>query len=197
VYPPPGAPASPKTAAAAPATRRGLTWGTIANQVVTVFMVLAVITLLVVNVGPLFLPYRVYTVLSGSMQPTIPIGAEVVATPVPASQVGVGDIITFARPGHPDQLVTHRVIAIETDGRGGQQWVTRGDANGIPDQWRIPVRGVGLKYRFNLPLLGYVLVELASPLGRICFILAPALLLAAVLLNDLWKTADRKPPVGG
>lgn len=186
MYSPP-APSRP-----AAASKSSVSLGAIANQIVTVFMVLAVITLLVVNVGPLVLPYRLYTVLSGSMQPTIPIGAEVVSTPVPASQVSVGDIITFARPGHPDQLVTHRVIGIEPDGQGGHQWITRGDANGIPDQWRIPAQGTGLKYRFQIPLLGYVLVELASPLGRICFILCPALLLAAVLVNDLWKAPESK-----
>ena len=33
---------------------------------------------------------------------------------------------------------------------------------------------------------------LQSPLGRICFILAPALLLAAVVVNDFWKASDKR-----
>lgn len=159
----------------------------VANQVVTVLLVIAVLGVLVVNVGPLVLPYHVYTVLSGSMQPTIPVGAEVVLRPVDASQVQTGDVITFSPPGHNGTLVTHRVVNVLTDAKGQRFWQTQGDANGVPDAWLLPATGTGWKYWFQVPLLGYLFVMLASPIGRICFIAAPALLLAAVVLNDLWK----------
>ncbi len=167
----------------------------LANQAVTVLLVIAVLGVLVVNVGPLVLPYHVYTVLSGSMEPTIPIGAEVVLRPVSADQVQTGDIITFTPPGHDGTLVTHRVVNVITDARGQRFWQTRGDANGVPDTWLLPASGTGWKYWFQVPLLGYLFVMLASPIGRICFIVAPALLLAAVVLNDLWK--PRAPAEAG
>jgi signal peptidase len=169
--------------------RNRSTLAAIANQVVTAILVLAVAAMLVVNVGPLFLPYRVYTVLSGSMEPAIPIGSEVVLRQADASTIQKGDIITFNRPGHAGQLVTHRVVAITQDPATGQrQFLTKGDANAVSDDWRIPATGTGLKYLFHIPLLGYVFAMLQSPIGRICFILAPAMLLAAVVLNDTWKT---------
>ena len=177
-------------AAALPAaSRRTSRLGAVANQVVTAILVLAVAAMLVVNVGPLFLPYRVYTVLSGSMQPTIPVGSEVILRQADASTIRVGDIITFNRPGHAGQLVTHRVVAVTSDPNTGQrQFLTKGDANAVSDDWRIPAAGTGLEYAFHVPLLGYAFAMLQSPIGRICFILAPALLLAAVVLNDTWKT---------
>lgn len=163
--------------------------GAIANQLVTVILVVAVAAMLVVNVGPLFLPYRVYTVLSGSMAPTIPVGSEVILRQTDASQIQRGDIITFSRPGHPDQLVTHRVVSIASDpNTGAPVFITKGDANGVSDSWQIPAQGTGLKYAFHIPFLGYAFAMLQSPIGRICFILAPAMLLAAVVLNDLWKS---------
>ncbi len=178
-------------------SRRRLDLASLANHLVTVLLVVAVGAVLAVNVGPLVFPYRVYTVLSGSMQPAIPVGSEVVAVAVPASQIRVGDIITFQRPGHAGELVTHRIVDTERSPRTGQlYWITRGDANGVPDQWRIPAQGTGLEYAFHVPLIGYALVALSSPLGRVTFILAPALLLAAVVLNDLWKTPVGKPEAG-
>ena len=183
----------PATGAVTPVAARRSPLEAVANQVVTGILVVAVSALLVINAGPLLFPYRVYTVLSGSMSPTIPVGSEVVALQTPADQIHVGDVITFQRPNHSDQLVTHRIVAVENDPVGRSQWVTRGDANGAADAWRIPVQGRGLKYAFHVPLLGYLLAMLSSPLGRICFILAPALLLTAVVVNDLWKTPKRTP----
>lgn len=179
-------------ATAAPATenpRPRSRLAALANHVVTAILVLAVAAMLVVNVGPLFLPYRVYTVLSGSMEPTIPVGSEIVLREADASTIEKGDIITFNRPGQAGQLVTHRVVAVVTDPTSGQRaFLTKGDANAVSDNWRIPATGRGLEYVFHVALLGYVFAMLQSPLGRICFILAPALLLAAVVLNDTWKT---------
>lgn len=166
--------------------------GSTANLIVTALLVVAVVGVLVVNVGPLLLPYKVFTVLSGSMEPTIPIGSEVVLRPVSADQIHVGDVITFQRPGTKD-LVTHRVVATVTAFGGQQFWKTKGDANAAPDTWQIPASGTGLKYVFHVPFLGYALAMLGSPIGRICFILAPALLLAAVVLNDLWKPRSPQP----
>src|SRR5258708_34791076 len=88
------------------------------NNVVPGLLVLAVLGVLVVNVGPLVLPYHVYTVLSGSMGDTIPVGSELVLRPVAADQVTTGDIITFTPPGHQGTLVTHRVVNVITDARG-------------------------------------------------------------------------------
>jgi len=177
---------------AADPARRRFDLALIGNRVATVLLVFAVAALVVINLGPLVFPYRVYTVLSGSMEPTIPVGAQVVVTKVDAAQIRVGDIITFDRPSNPGFLITHRVVAVEPDGKGGSQWITKGDHNSIPDSWRIPANGTGYRYLFHVPLAGFVFAMLQSPLGRICFILAPALLLAAVVVNDFWKAADRR-----
>ena len=170
-------------------------WETIAGHVVTALLVLAVVAVFVVNVGPIFLGYKVFTVLSGSMEPNIHVGSEVIATPVQADSIREGDVVTFTPPGRPNILVTHRVVKIITTS-DGKAWITKGDANGVADIWQVPVQGKGLKFRFTLPLLGYAFVMLESPIGRVLFIVAPALLLAAVTLNDLWKPRVPAPPSG-
>ena len=182
----------PPTAEAATTAPRKIDWALVGNRVATVALVFAVAALVVINLGPFVLPYRVYTVLSGSMEPTIPIGAQVVVLKVNAADIRVGDIITFDSPSNRGVLVTHRVIQVEPDGRGGTQWITKGDHNSVPDSWRIPATGFGYRYAFAVPFVGYLFAMLQSPLGRICFILAPALLLAAVVVNDFWKASDKR-----
>ncbi len=172
-----------------PALRAKRDWGWLASlgsHLATLLLVVAVAAVLALGVGPQVLPYKVYTVLSGSMEPTLHVGSVVVLRPISADQIKVGDIITFQRPNKPGTYITHRVVSLTSTAQG-QAFITRGDANGIEDAWTIPARGPGLKLWFDLPLLGYLFAIMQSPVGRICFILAPALILAAVTINELWK----------
>jgi len=68
--------------------------------------------------------WQVETVLSGSMEPAIPVGGVVVTCPVSPEDVQPGDIITFRSGGHH---VTHRVTAVVEGPTAG--FITRGDAN--------------------------------------------------------------------
>ena len=145
----------------------------------------AVVALLLLTVGPLVLPYKTLTVYSGSMEPTIHVGSVIVDTPVAAREVRIGDVITFQKPSDASQLVTHRVVAIET-GPGGQSFVTKGDANSTSDGWRVPAAGNGYRYWFSIPSIGFLLVWLQSPFGRILFLVIPAGALGLLTLYELW-----------
>lgn len=149
-------------------------------------LALLVAGLLALTVGPLLFPYKALTVLSGSMEPTIPVGAVVIDTQVNAADVRRGDIITFARPDRPNEYVTHRVYAVEAGPGGRKEWVTKGDANPVPDAWRIPAAGTGYKYTFSIPRIGYALAWMQSPLGRVLFLVVPAVLLGLLTLYELW-----------
>jgi len=159
------------------------------------FTILLAATIAFLAVGPLVLPYKVDAVLSGSMEPTIPVGSLVLLRPVDAGQVAVGDIITFHRPDRSDQLVTHRVVGIE-DVATGRAFVTQGDANPAPDPWRVPATGSGWRCVFNVPYLGYPISAAASPLGRMALIMAPIFALGLTILIPLWLPRRRLPVAG-
>jgi signal peptidase I len=144
-----------------------------------------VLFLLSLTVGPLLLPYKALTVYSGSMEPTIHTGSVAIDVPIAAQDVKVGDVITFVRPDNQNELVTHRVIQIET-GPSGRQWVTRGDANSVADPWRVAATGAGYKFVFGIPYVGFVLVWLQSPIGRLLFLVIPAAALGLLTLYELW-----------
>jgi signal peptidase len=180
----------PPAPRAAPRTRSiGSAVGQAAGLIV---LGVAVLFLLFLTVGPLLLPYKALTVYSGSMEPIIHTGSVAIDVPIAAQDVKVGDIITFVRPDNQNELVTHRVIAIET-GPSGRQWITRGDANSVADPWRVAAAGVGYKYVFSIPYCGFVLVWLQSPLGRLLFLVIPAAALGLLTLYELWWPRRARP----
>jgi signal peptidase I len=147
---------------------------------------LIVLGLLAVTVGPRFLPYQALIVRSGSMSPTIPTGSIVFYRQRDASKVKVGDVIVFAKPGQPNEKVTHRVYQIGSSPTG-RYFVTKGDANAAPDDWRVPALGTGWIAAFHVPAAGYALADLQSQLGRLLLLLIPAILLGAITLWELWR----------
>ena len=154
---------------------------------------LVVLGLLAVTVGPRFLPYQALIVRSGSMSPTIPTGSIVFYTKIDSAKVKVGDIIAFNKPGQANEKVTHRVYKIGTSSTG-KYAITKGDANGTPDDWRVPLAGKGWLARFHLPSVGYAVVYLQSTLARLLLLVIPAVLLGAITLYEIWQDRGRGAP---
>ena len=180
---PPGGEARVASTGAEP-RRRSLA-SRVAEGIGLLVLAVVVLFLLSLTVGPLLFPYKALPVYSGSMEPTIHTGSVVIDVPVQASDVKVGDIVTFVRPDNQSELVTHRVIQVES-GPNGRQWITKGDANGAADPWRVPATGSGYKYDFSIPSVGFLLVWLQSPIGRLLFLVVPAAALGLLTLYELW-----------
>ncbi len=161
---------------------------TLASRLATAVLLLAVTLVLLLAVGPRFLPYQTLTVLSGSMEPSIPTGSQIIDISVPASNLKPGDVITFPRPGHPGEFVTHRIVKINLDS-AVPIITTKGDANGLPDPETIPSTGRLLREVIHVPLAGYLLNDISQPLGRLLLVVAIALL-AVYFLLDLWRSGD-------
>jgi signal peptidase len=160
--------------------------GKIAGWIVLIAITAVALGVVAITVGPRLLPYQALVVRSGSMAPTIPTGSIVFYRKVNAAKVKVGDVIVFSRPGQPNEKVTHRVFSINT-GTTGKYFTTKGDANGVPDDWQIPVVGTGWVSFFHLPYIGYALVDLQSTLGRLLLLIIPALALGLITLYEIWR----------
>jgi signal peptidase len=176
--------------------------GKLATKLFTTIGMTLAIGILALTVGPRFLPYQTYTVLSGSMEPTLPVGSVIVAVPARGEELKTGDVITVANPQHAGALVTHRIVAIE-NGPQGRSFTTKGDANSAVDSWVVPGSGSGWRYSFAIPYLGYVLSALQSDLGRLFLLIIPTVLLGGLMLIEIWRpartteqSADRAMPAG-
>ncbi|MCU1373493.1 MAG: signal peptidase [Actinomycetia bacterium] len=143
--------------------------------------------------GPKFLPYQMFYVRTGSMEPTIPVGSLIVLRPVKATNLRIGDVISFHRPDNPSEIVTHRIHRIVDDPDEGLVFRTKGDANTSEDSWSIPARGKGWRYSFKVPLLGYLAQGVGSRAAQIGLIALPATALAGLALSDVWRPGRREP----
>lgn len=105
---------------------------------------------------------QTYTVLTGSMEPTLGPGALVVVRPTPVELLRAGDVITFQPYSGNPAVVTHRITGVYYDLAGRQRIHTQGDANNAPDDWALipeQVRGV---LWYSVPQLGRVNVLLTG-----------------------------------
>lgn len=142
--------------------------------------------LALVTIGPRLLPYQALPVLTGSMEPAVPAGSLAIVVPVHADEVAVGDVITFTHPLRPSAYVTHRVVAIE-NGPTGRVFVTKGDANALPDEWRVAATGDGWRLALVIPRIGGLLVSVATSSLRLVLLAIPMVVLAAMALVDIWR----------
>ncbi len=103
---------------------------------------------------------EMYNVISGSMEPAIPVGSAVYVKPVQPAEVQPGDVIAFYSGG---SVVTHRVVQNDPT---QSRFVTKGDANAQPDV--NPVRYSELigRIQYHLPVLGGLLGVYAGGPGR-------------------------------
>lgn len=93
-------------------------------------------------------------VLSESMVPEFKLNDLVIGKVVKdTKEIKVGDIVTY-RDGR--MLVTHRVVEVKN---GGEAFITKGDANEVPDVNIVPKENLVSKYRFNIPYLGYIVAK--------------------------------------
>lgn len=97
-----------------------------------------------------------FTVLTSSMEPSLPPGTLVVARPTAPEDIEIGDVVTFQIESGKAQVVTHRVIGVRPGRDGKPEFLTQGDANRVADEgWR-PAGSVRGVVWYSVPKLGYV-----------------------------------------
>lgn len=149
----------------------------VCNAITTVLLIV-LLALAVVLVGPNLLGYRNLMVLSGSMEPQIPVGAMVTVDPrVELTEVLAGDVITYQL--NQDTLSTHRVVENNVTERS---FVTKGDANQDIDLVPVVYERVVGKVLYSIPYLGRLIGLIQSRQG---ILIIAGVLLAVILLTFL------------
>lgn len=132
--------------------------------------------------------YHELAVMSGSMEPWLHPGDVVVGRPTSPARARPGDVISFRDPNDSGRVLTHRVVRVRLDGTNFR-FVTKGDANTGTERWQIPLGGKIGTVNFRVPKLGYVLVWIRGPFGRLAFIGLPVLLLGGIALARIWRSS--------
>jgi signal peptidase I len=130
-------------------------------------------------------------VRSGSMAPSIPVGALVTVEPVALKDLAPGMVVTVELDG--GVLVTHRLNRmIDLDGRPYLE--LKGDANSTPDPVLVPATAVIGQARSVIPLLGFALAMLSGLAGQLTLLAVVTLLVACRwLIEDLVAAEHAEP----
>ena len=105
--------------------------------------------------------YKLYTILTGSMEPKYNIGDVIIDNPIAQKDIKVDTVITYALN---QTTVTHRVVElVEKDGK--TMYRTQGDNNNSPDTDLVDYSQVRGTIVFKISKLGKIISEFVSGIG--------------------------------
>lgn len=122
-----------------------------------------------------------YTILTGSMRPSMPPGTLVVVKPVKPEQIRVGDVITYQLKSGDPTVATHRVVSVGYNLAGDLEFRTKGDANNAQDPWVVrPVQVKGVRW-YAVPYLAWPTLKVGGNIRELVVMGAVGLLLLYAL----------------
>lgn len=151
----------------------------------TVLLILAVAACLGLTV-PRFAGIGQYVVVSGSMEPAIPVGSMVYSAQTEPSILEPGNIIVFNSENSAELPVTHRVV--ENHVADGEV-ITKGDANAQNDLTPVTYANILGKMVLHVPMLGYIAAPMATLAGKIAM---GCVVVAAYLLTIIGRRMGRR-----
>lgn len=159
-------------------------------NIVTTVLVGLVVLLAVALVGVRLVGIKTYAVVSGSMEPTYPVGSLLYVKGVSPEELKVGDSITFMLD--EDTVATHRIVEILPDTEENVlRFRTRGDANASPDGAPVHQQNIIGKPVFSIPCLGYFASFVQNPPGMYLALGAVAIIIVLVFVPDLFKEEEK------
>ena len=84
------------------------------------------------------------------------------------------------------KLVTHRVVAIHPPHQR-IDFLTRGDANAVPESWSVARHGSVGTLALRIPALGRAVAWMTDPWVRTAMLTLVALVLSVALLRRIWR----------
>ena len=168
------------------------------NVLITTFVILFVIVVCLQrfsNNRISIFSYRMFTVVSGSMEPKYKIGDVLVAKEIAPSKIKVGDAISYlGKVGtFKDKVVTHQVIEIEKSDDGKYIYHTKGLSNIIEDPIVYEDQLYG-KVIYKAVLLSFIYSIISKPLGMFILVLVPIMyiIISEIIITLVEKEEKRR-----
>lgn len=163
--------------------------------VTTTLFTLALAAFLAMAIGPRIFGYHTLTMLTGSMAPVINPGDVVVTQPVPASEIKVGDIITYHIPVEDQRVETHRVTQLAITPDGSLVVQTKGDANNGIDPWLATISAPTVdRHVFTIRYVGQAILAIREPIVLNTLMYGAPAILVIGMLKSIWRRepSDKK-----
>lgn len=140
---------------------------------IVVILALAVLIMTVTSKRTSIFGYRMYLIMSGSMEPTIHVRDAIITKEIDTPQTG--DVIAFENGGI---ITVHRIIQEYTEG-DNKLYQTKGDNNSGKDSGLVQKSQVKGKVICNMPLLGRTVLYLQGHV-EILFLLIGVIIIIAI-----------------
>lgn len=150
-----------------------------------IFVILLVLVLLMFV--PNFIGFKTFSVISGSMEPNIPVGSLVYTKNVDFEDIEVGDVISYQLS--EDTMVTHRVNSIN---QNEKSLIMKGDANEKVDIGEVQESQIVGKVALTIPFLGYIAIYSRTPLAIVAICIVIAILIIVNMLPGILKDKDEQ-----
>lgn len=147
-------------------------------QVILFLLLPLVVFTLVISKTEMIKEFNAFIVLTGSMEPTIPVGSIIYTK----SQIAYdkNDVVSFKNAA--EQTVTHRIADINYS--VSTNYTTKGDANNTVDSTTVlPAHVIGKVY-FQLPYVGYLMNFLRTTTGFLLVVILP---ITIFVLLEFWN----------
>ena len=164
------------------------------NAAVSVLLAAAVVLCITVIAQTLskgyitFWGHSLFRVVTGSMEPTIPVDALLITEEVDIEEIKEGDIVCFRSmdTNMLGQVITHRVVKVIEQESGEIYLETRGDANPSSDGHYVTEKnliGRVATYTKEGNIIAAVYATITTPFGFLAFVVFPILLVAGFIMK--------------
>ena len=173
----------------------------IIKSIVNVIVVLLVVSFLLIvclqrftNNKISFFDYRIFTVVTGSMEPKYNIGDILIAKERDPSEIKVGDAISYlaSRDEIRGNVVTHEVVDITKDKDGSYLFHSKGLVNLIED----PVVHEDQLYGvviYKTKILSFIRKIVSTDVGMILFVIIPILyIIISEMISFLLEKEEKR-----
>ncbi len=136
---------------------------------------------------------RVTSVSSDMMSPAVPKHSLAITLAVPSSQIHNGDVILVRTVTTNNQDVLSRVVKITKNNNSIYQYSLKSDNSIVPDPWEYKIGSQTFKLLVAVPLAGFLISIIQSPVGAVFFLIVILALLFGYL-KGLYgsRTAEEK-----
>jgi len=149
------------------------------------------IIFVIIAIAPIAIPkvfgVQAFSVISGSMEPTISVGSIVYVRNVEFEELSQGDVIAFESGA---SVVTHRIVEINTEDK---LITTKGDANNTEDFNPVSYTNVIGRMIAHFPIYGTIVAWLTDTVGKM---VAVVVLVIGAVLSYLGEDKKEKTESG-
>ncbi len=142
-----------------------------------------------------FFDYRLFTVVSNSMEPEFMVGDVLVAKETDPANIKVGDAVSYlgTQGSFKDKIITHEVTKITQDENGKYVFNTKGIKYGVEDVYEVTEDQLYGVVVYKTIVLSFIYKIIMTPVGLFVLVVIPVLyIIVSELISAMLKKEEKR-----